>query len=437
MVSHQPIRPTFIQQLALLKGRIHLILKLLTLIPLRRLRGTDPNQPLLKTIAISFLLAARLAIPRELTRRNLRPSTGTIIQSYCRRASPSPIPHESVPLLADHSELSCTLHFLGPSSSSGKGKDKARTKKVLYYLHGGGYVQPITGPGHLSFAVECAKALSRSTSTSKNNDADADADAWHDDVQLCILEYTLAPECAYPGQLIQAIHGLIYLLEHHVVVDHRADRIILGGDSAGGNLALGLLAHVKRPSPYAPVVDLGGQKRKLAGVYLISPWVGMEFKTESYERNEGVDFLTRRPQMEGVVEMWGGRRGKGEVWADMLTTPPQEVDDEGDGFWKGVVGGRGKEGVVESMLIVVGMKEIFCDDILEFGRRVGAEEGEEGEGGGRGNVKLVKCDGEVHTSCLLDSAMGIKGGGMGTAVLRWLRELGGGQEEGEEQDKVS
>jgi hypothetical protein len=49
---------------------------------------------------------------------------------------------------------------------------------------------------------------------------------------------------------------------------------LLGGDSAGGNLALGVLAHVIKPHPDVPLIargEAGGEKR-FKGVFVLSPW---------------------------------------------------------------------------------------------------------------------------------------------------------------------
>lgn len=47
-------------------------------------------------------------------------------------------------------------------------------------------------------------------------------------------------------------------------------KIVIAGDSAGGNLTLGLISHLLHPHPDVPKVELSGP---LATTILISPWV--------------------------------------------------------------------------------------------------------------------------------------------------------------------
>lgn len=66
---------------------------------------------------------------------------------------------------------------------------------------------------------------------------------------VIILAYTLAPERQYPMQLIQAATLVNYLISQERI--HPRD-IVIGGDSADGNLALGLLGHATHPQPAYP-----------------------------------------------------------------------------------------------------------------------------------------------------------------------------------------
>lgn len=86
--------------------------------------------------------------------------------------------------------------------------------------------------------------------------------------KVVFLEYTLTLRMQYPGQLVQAAYALKALMERGMKPEH----IIVGGDSAGGNLVLALLAHLKKPLLEAPVVDGFGEGGKVRGVVLLSPW---------------------------------------------------------------------------------------------------------------------------------------------------------------------
>lgn len=65
-------------------------------------------------------------------------------------------------------------------------------KKVMLFFHGGGYVLPCT-PGHQQFEIDLVKGVGK-------------------DFAIAGLQYTLAPEKQYPGQLQEAAEALESLL---------------------------------------------------------------------------------------------------------------------------------------------------------------------------------------------------------------------------------
>lgn len=70
-------------------------------------------------------------------------------------------------------------------------------------------------------------------------------------------------------------------------------QIFIGGDSAGANMALGLLSHILHPHPDFEdelQVKLSGP---LAGAILTSPWVKFPTDDESATRNAGSDFVCK------------------------------------------------------------------------------------------------------------------------------------------------
>jgi hormone-sensitive lipase len=71
------------------------------------------------------------------------------------------------------------------------------------------------------------------------------------DCPLISIDYRLAPECPYPGSLDDVWQAYNWIIDHaSEEFDIELNKIILVGDSAGGNLALGLIqlimAHNKR-----------------------------------------------------------------------------------------------------------------------------------------------------------------------------------------------
>lgn len=73
------------------------------------------------------------------------------------------------------------------------------------------------------------------------------------------------------------------------VISHTSEQIILGGDSAGGNLVLGLMSHLLHPHPSIEPVAL---ERPLRGAVLISPWGSFRCDTPAYHRHHYKDVLT-------------------------------------------------------------------------------------------------------------------------------------------------
>lgn len=243
--------------------------------------------------------------------------------------------------------------------------------RILLYLHGGAYVNPIDTQGQLPFAIDCAEAAGV-------ND-------------LVILEYTLAPALKYPGQLIQAVEALVHLLQ-----DHEAGEIIIGGDSAGGNILLALLAHIKRPHPLVnPLPPL----ENFYAAFLISPWVTMSDKSKSFTTCSSIDYI-RAAKMKVWTQMW--EPNSSDIWADFLIG--------GADFWK--------DTPVDNVLVTVGGWECFLDDVLEMGTQLGARVGEKDS-----PVELFVGKNEVHVQCALDKAVGLPYGGSASRILDWLRSM--------------
>jgi acetyl esterase/lipase len=86
-------------------------------------------------------------------------------------------------------------------------------------------------------------------------------------VAVFSLTYTLAPEAIYPTQLRQAVTAVRYILSQP---NRDPSTVFLGGDSAGGNLACGVLSHLAHPHPEIEPLTLGANK--LGGAAMIAPW---------------------------------------------------------------------------------------------------------------------------------------------------------------------
>ena len=128
---------------------------------------------------------------------------------------------------------------------------------VLLYLHGGSYLFGSVRDTHADLMARLALATGLPTLG---------------------LDYRLAPEHPYPAARQDALAGYEWLMARGVA----AERIVLAGDSAGGNLALALLLELrarKRPLPRAAL--------------LMSPWVDLACRRPSMTRNADYDFGTQ------------------------------------------------------------------------------------------------------------------------------------------------
>ncbi|KAF2154848.1 alpha/beta-hydrolase [Myriangium duriaei CBS 260.36] len=158
-------------------------------------------------------------------------------------------------------------HWLG-------GRDAER---IIVWFHGGGFALPLTA-GHLTWLHRWSQSLSKQKSTS-----------------AVMLNYTLVPEARYPTPIKQAAALLNYLLTEG---GKRPDQIIIGGDSAGGNMTLGLLSHILHPHPQIPdKINLSGP---LAGACLVSPWVNFTKTDAAFQANLDKDIIG-----SSVGDRWG------------------------------------------------------------------------------------------------------------------------------------
>jgi acetyl esterase/lipase len=265
-----------------------------------------------------------------------------------------------------------TLHFIDcdPTarnpSASGNGNGN-----VLLYFHGGGYITPLS-TGHFKFARAAAQRLA---------------------AKCVLLEYTLAPELKYPGQLAQAAAALRYLLQ-----DHDAAETTIAGDSAGGNLALGVLAHLRDPHPLVrPVFEGVQQEQKLRAALCISPRCANECDAASYTYNASKDIVSKA-SMKVFNSHW--KPVKEEVWATPLAGTKE--------FWGSVP--------AKKVLLLAGTDEVYVDDIRQFGELLGPSS--------PADTELVLCAGETHVQAIRDIAVDNWDGVMLKVALNWLQNLG-------------
>jgi epsilon-lactone hydrolase len=190
--------------------------------------------------------------------------------------------------------------------------DGSQNAGVLLYFHGGGYVfgSPATH----------AAMLARLAGSSG--------------MRACLPEYRLAPEHPFPAALedARAAYGAL------VVCGIAPDRIVIGGDSAGGGLALALLG------------DLLAHKAPLpAGVFGLSPLTDLTFSGDSLRRNAEADVILAANRADDMSAMYL----RGHDPADPLVSPLFADFSGASDIW-----------------LCVGDSEILLDDTTRLARRL-------------------------------------------------------------------
>ena len=217
----------------------------------------------------------------------------------------------------------------------------------------------------------------------------AASNADKEEVAVAFLQYTLCPGEMYPTQLRQAAYALNHLLASGV----RPGSLVIGGDSAGGNLTAQVLGHLVRAHPEVGEVSL---VEPLAGAFLVSPL--LSFRNEcwgSVARNGGIDMLSSKTTdtlAQWVVEPKGYAA---EVAAQKGWAMPMDLKDPESWF-------RGLERVVKQVYVTAGEQEILRDQGVAFADAVG-------KGNPGVTLKLDVSKDEAHDWILMEGSDGIDG----------------------------
>jgi acetyl esterase/lipase len=166
------------------------------------------------------------------------------------------------------------------------------------------------------------------------------------DLAVFFPRYTLTPHAVYPTQLRQAVEALRYIINE---TGRSPANVIVGGDSAGGNLASATLLHLSHPHPEIDSLELSAP---LAGVFAYAPWVSFSTEWPSMKDNEWKDILT-----PALLTSWANSyRGSkaADNWNEPFTAPTE--------WWADVK--------TERILILAGGDEILLSPIEEFAKKI-------------------------------------------------------------------
>ncbi|HHS93807.1 MAG TPA: alpha/beta hydrolase [Rhodobacterales bacterium] len=150
--------------------------------------------------------------------------------------------------------------------SNRPGSHPVRPRKAVLYLHGGAFVA-----GRPAGFVGLTARIARLTR-----------------LEVFVPDYRLAPEHPFPAAVEDARRAWDSLIAR----GYRARDIVLGGDSAGGNLALGLLA------------ELLAQGTSPAGLFAFSPVTDLTFSGESITANADADAVLPVERRADLVRLY-------------------------------------------------------------------------------------------------------------------------------------
>lgn len=169
--------------------------------------------------------------------------------------------------------------------------------------------------------------------------------------RVCSVRYRLAPQTAFPGQLLDALMtylSLIYPPEGSMHDAVPANHIVFGGDSAGGNLTfalLQLLLQMHRASPsQAPTVQFHGRQVLVplpAGVSANSGWFDITRCMPSIATNTKYDYLPPAYHDEDTLsrfpadDAWPSKPSRGDIFCDLSLLDHPLVSVLGAESWEG------------------------------------------------------------------------------------------------------
>lgn len=169
----------------------------------------------------------------------------------------------------------------------------ADSSSALLYLHGGGYVMG-SSDTHRKMVGHLANAIG---------------------IRAFVADYRLAPEHPYPAAVRDAVAAFRGLLADGI----RPNRIVVGGDSAGGGLTIAMLLSLRddgRPLP--------------AAAMLLSPWTDLALTGESLESREQTDVTVTAAGARKMAEYYLGSAKvraplASPLYADLRGMPPTRI----------------------------------------------------------------------------------------------------------------
>ena len=301
--SHQP---TFLEMLDLVPAHLSVIgaaLYAALAAPFRGDWGADTYFHHITHSAVRKLLTRMNAVQLQY----IAPSFQTVYEKWCKSKKLQP---EIVSL-----KSGCKAFWMG---------DKTATNVVIYF-HGGGFSLD-GGAEHLNYWYSVQQDMTKSKKS----------------IAFLFVAYSLVPYAIYPTQLAEGIESLNYVLND---LGRFPRDVLLAGDSAGGNMCLGILSHLSHPMPELPAVNIA---TKLKALVLVAPWVSFRTDWSTTQSNMYKDIIAKEPALKWAGDYLGGQP----------TSPYAEAVEASPDWWTNPK--------VEQLLVVAGADEILAEPIGEW-----------------------------------------------------------------------
>jgi monoterpene epsilon-lactone hydrolase len=163
-------------------------------------------------------------------------------------------------------------------------------ERVVYYLHGGGYIL-----GNINSHREMVSRLARAAKA-----------------RVLLIDYRLAPEHPFPAAVEDSVAGYRWLLSQGV----KPERVAIAGESAGGGLTVATLVALRDAGEQLP-----------AAAIPISPWVDLEMLGESMVTKAERDPLLQRDHLRQMAKAYLGDTNPrtplaAPIYANLTGLPP-------------------------------------------------------------------------------------------------------------------
>jgi monoterpene epsilon-lactone hydrolase len=211
--------------------------------------------------------------------------------AWARAASLAEVRASFEALFADRDQTSFSPFTIGSMRAGLVETPRSSSERIILFCHGGGFQIGSIG-SHFGLVRRLAEAAL---------------------ARVLTFEYRLAPEHRYPAAVEDAVEAYRWLLDQRIA----PSRITLAGDSAGGALAVGIAVAARDSGLPMP-----------ACMALISPWLDLAMRGESYLSRAELDIFSKPQQLAAMSRAYLGRHQNAldplasPVEADLSGLPP-------------------------------------------------------------------------------------------------------------------